>query len=395
VIQRACLVGPAPGERDVTADVVGGLPTLLRQALSLQDVGIRELLLVGVPSAQQLRGDRRVQLTIIEVSRTGQPPIQGPALVARAGVVWDPAVLRRLAKTSVASPDTIAVGSAEAAVYLAGAERVGDAVARIASGWIDKPIAAGPPVAVYPTTPEARQEATRLLLRSLDKPADGFVSRYFHRRLSKALTSRLLSTSVTPNAMTLAAALFGVAGVAFALRGGYWNILAGALLFELQNILDGCDGEIARVKFLGSRAGEWLDQIVDDGLNIAFLVAVAIGLSAGDPDHWLRQLAWAALAAQIIHLAGLYAGLLLKAGGRGSVAVLRWWVGGGTETDPRTRFFGDLTRRDFYSLLYVLTAAAGVPAVALVWHALITVASAVVSTVQWMAFGGPALSERT
>jgi phosphatidylglycerophosphate synthase len=383
-------VGPAPGEIDVTAEVIGGLPTLMRQALSLQEAGVRELVLAGVASGQ-LRRDPRLSLSIVEADRTGPVPVAGPALVARAGVVWHPSVLRRLARTSICPSEAITIGSGEATIYLCGAERVDDAVARLAARWMADPIP-GPAVAVYPTTREAHQEAMTLLLRSLDKPADGFVSRHLHRKLSKAVTSRLLPSSVTPNVMTLVAAAVGAAGVLVALRGGFWNILAGAALFEVQNILDGCDGEIARLKFLGSRAGEWLDQVVDDVLNIAFLVAVGIGLSAGDPNHWTRQLAWVALAAQIVHLAGLYAGLLLKAGGRGSVATLRWWVGGGTETDARARFLGDLTRRDFYALLYVVTAAAGVPAIALVWHAVITIASAIVTSVQWIAFKGPELS---
>jgi len=37
------------------------------------------------------------------------------------------------------------------------------------------------------------------------------------------------------------------AGVFFAL-GGYWNMLTGAVLGWLSSVLDGCDGEVARLK---------------------------------------------------------------------------------------------------------------------------------------------------
>jgi hypothetical protein len=94
----------------------------------------------------------------------------------------------------------------------------------------------------------------------------------------------------------------------------------------------------------------------------------------------------AAIAAQVIHLIGLYAGLVFRAGGRGSVARLRWKVDGG---GAGSRTLGDLTRRDFLSFLYVASAAAGVIALAFVWHTLVTFGSAAVTTVQWIAWNGP------
>ncbi|HEV3139609.1 MAG TPA: CDP-alcohol phosphatidyltransferase family protein, partial [Vicinamibacterales bacterium] len=188
----------------------------------------------------------------------------------------------------------------------------------------------------------------------------------------------------TPNAMTIVAALFGIAGVLIAYRGGYANFLAGAALFWIQNILDGCDGEIARMKYLRSRAGEWLDQIVDDALNIAFLVAVGLALARGGQRFawWLTAIA---VVAQVVHVVGLYAALLFRAGGRGSVAMLRWWVGDPTEN----RTLGDLTRRDVLSLAYLVAALLNVIAIVFVWQTALTVGSAVVTTLQWAVWGGP------
>src|SRR5262249_27371804 len=181
---------------------------------------------------------------------------------------------------------------------------------------------------VRPRSDAERLESTTLLLRSLDKPGDGLASRYLHRPISREVTRLLLPWRVTPNMMTLAAALIGAAGVVVVWRGGYWRVLAGAVLFEIQNILDGCDGEIARLKHLRSRGGEWLDQVVDDVLNIAFLVSIGSAL-AREGRGYAWPVARMAVAAQIVHVAGLYAGLIFKADGRGSVARLRWFVGAG------------------------------------------------------------------
>ena len=43
-------------------------------------------------------------------------------------------------------------------------------------------------------------------------------------------------------------------------------------------MLDGCDGELARLTFRGSRTGEWIDTIGDDFTNYGFFAGAAVGL---------------------------------------------------------------------------------------------------------------------
>jgi phosphatidylglycerophosphate synthase len=392
MIKRAYLVGNGAVRVDLE---IGGLSSLLRQALSLQDAGIEELFLVGAPP-DVIPGDPRLRL------RVGSDPTahDRDAIVAIAGCVWHPAIVRRLVRTSIDPESVIAVASSEAAIYACGSRRVATVIAALGSDIdtrlrIDKRDPGPGEFIVLPrrsrkakaTTDADRAKATTLLLRSLEKSTDGVVSRRLHRPLSRAVTEQLLRWPVTPNMMTLFAAAFGIAGVAVAWRGGYLNILIGALLFEVQNVLDGCDGEIARLKYLRSRAGEWLDQVIDDVLNITFLSAVGVALSR-DGGQWAWRLTVICIAAQVIHVIGLYSGLILRAGGRGNVATLRWWVGG-TGNGGSGRMLGDLTRRDFVSFAYVVSALLNLAVVAFIWHALITVGSAIVSTLQWIAWNGP------
>jgi phosphatidylglycerophosphate synthase len=395
MIKRAYLVGSRGANSDLE---IAGLSVLLRQVLSLQDAGVEEVILVGV-LPDHIADDPRLRVRV-----QSQP--SGPdreAIVATAGCVWHPAVVRRLARVAIDPERVVAVASAEAAIYACGSRRVAAVLATLGSGpnsplRIDKLDPAPGEFIVFPSLPRRsrkakagtaadRTKATTLLLRSLEKPTDGLVSRHLHRPLSRAVTERLLRWPVTPNMMTLFAAAFGIAGVAVAWRGGYLNILIGAMLFEVQNVLDGCDGEIARLKYLRSRAGEWLDQVIDDVLNIAFLSAVGVALSR-DAGPWAWRLTVICIAAQLIHVIGLYSGLILKAGGRGSVAMLRWWVGG-AGNGGSSRMLGDLTRRDFVSFAYVVSALLNLAVVAFIWHALITVGSAIVSTLQWIAWNGP------
>jgi phosphatidylglycerophosphate synthase len=57
----------------------------------------------------------------------------------------------------------------------------------------------------------------------------------------------------------------------------------GALLFLLHSIVDGCDGELARLKFQESRYGGLLDFWGDNVVHVAIFGCIAIGwaLSAG------------------------------------------------------------------------------------------------------------------
>jgi phosphatidylglycerophosphate synthase len=59
--------------------------------------------------------------------------------------------------------------------------------------------------------------------------------------------------------MTLVSLAVGLVGAPFFLSETWGYQLTGALLFLAHSILDGCDGELARLKFLESRTGALLD----------------------------------------------------------------------------------------------------------------------------------------
>jgi phosphatidylglycerophosphate synthase len=399
VITTAYLVGAAPPSRDIA-----GLPILLRQTLSLQDAGITDLVLVGVVDRSTL-DDRRVRLRVHDASAMN-PEVSGAALVSAVGCVWPQALVRRLVEMSIADDELRHAGDREGAIYVCGRLQTLRVVTEIANAGL-KPCATT--VTLQPrefvTLPRSQREidaAVAMLLQSLYKPTDGLIARSLDRHVSLAITTRLLSTRVTPNQMTFVATLIGALGIVVVSRGGYGNVLAGTALFEAQGILDGCDGEIARIKYLHSRAGEWFDQVADDVLNIALLASVGAVLAA-DGYRYAWPLTKVAVVAQAIFAVALYAGLV-KTGGGGSVARLRWWIDGppapsssrpDRSSDRFWRFivstFGDLTRRDFMSFFYLVSAVAGWMHAAFIWQAAVTIGSAVATSVQWLACGGPAL----
>ncbi len=125
---------------------------------------------------------------------------------------------------------------------------------------------------------ETAEQAEWALLRSLKGGFGGFegyVDRYFNRTCSKWITRALLQTPLTPNGVTYLATAVGLlAGAVFAM-GGYAAGVVGALLFQLSSVLDCCDGEVARLKFLESPFGEQLDVALDNVVHVGLYAGMA------------------------------------------------------------------------------------------------------------------------
>lgn len=122
---------------------------------------------------------------------------------------------------------------------------------------------------------ETAEQAEWALLRSLKGGLEGFVDRHFNRMCSKWITRALLQTPLTPNGVTVLATAVGLlAGMVFAM-GGYAAGVAGALLFQLSAILDCCDGEVARLKFLESPFGAQLDVALDNVVHVGLYAGMA------------------------------------------------------------------------------------------------------------------------
>lgn len=69
--------------------------------------------------------------------------------------------------------------------------------------------------------------------------------------------------SITPNRLTMAAFVLGLAAAAcFVMQDLPW-LIAGAVLFHLSFVIDCMDGKIARLNGTGSVFGAWLDYVFD------------------------------------------------------------------------------------------------------------------------------------
>jgi len=137
-------------------------------------------------------------------------------------------------------------------------------------------------------TPEARREGERRLHASLSKGQDdGFVSQYVNRAISRPLSMLLARTPVTPDQITVASFLLGVLGAAFLVLADSSFWIAGGITIQVASIVDGCDGEVARLKSRSSARGGWLDTVLDRYADTALAFAVTLAAARVDSSSWV------------------------------------------------------------------------------------------------------------
>ncbi len=114
---------------------------------------------------------------------------------------------------------------------------------------------------------------------------DGFMARHFDRRLSRFISRRVARTPLTPNAVTLFNVALGFAGAFLFSQSGYWAHVAGSIIFLLCVILDGVDGEVARLKLQETVFGRYLDIITDNIVHVALFVGIGLGVARQTGDE--------------------------------------------------------------------------------------------------------------
>jgi len=116
---------------------------------------------------------------------------------------------------------------------------------------------------------------------------DGYVSKHINRKISEPIAQLLAKTKVTPNQITLAA--FGIALLSFVSFVLGNNIIAG-LLVQLSSVIDGIDGNLARLKGMTSEFGGFFDSVLDRYADIL----IVLGLTLWSLSHETYRGTWLA-----------------------------------------------------------------------------------------------------
>jgi phosphatidylglycerophosphate synthase len=186
---------------------------------------------------------------------------------------------------------------------------------------------------------QAIPRAEQALFDSLVKDTDGFVAR-FDRRMSVGLSRLLMRTPATPNHITTASLLLGLLGAAWLAFGAYSFQVLGVFLLWFCCILDGCDGEVARLKLLCSKSGADYDLSADHIAHLAVFIAIPFAVRTAAPQARV-----------------LLPGILMVSGMAASMFSI-WWLilrRPQSQPGPTQIFFERVASRDYVYLIAVLT----------------------------------------
>jgi len=121
--------------------------------------------------------------------------------------------------------------------------------------------------------------AERQLFRWSDKTTDGIISRHLNRPVSRWISRHIAAFDIRPNEITVVTTLFTLLMFYWLVAGTPFYIALGCFFYQFISVIDGVDGEIARVKYLTSSNGALFDTASDMAGNILFIIGVSIGLT--------------------------------------------------------------------------------------------------------------------
>jgi CDP-L-myo-inositol myo-inositolphosphotransferase len=176
-----------------------------------------------------------------------------------------------------------------AVAELAGQERVVAVPLRSGTWWQDI------------DTPTDLRRAGRLLRRSLPRATDGPVSRLLNRRLSVPVSWLVARLPVSPDVLSAVSFLTGLAGAVFLALG---QGVAGGALAQMCSILDGVDGEVARLTLRAGPRGTLLDGYLDRLGDVALCAGLGLwAVDQGASETWVVLLVVAATAGAVLSMA--------------------------------------------------------------------------------------------
>jgi len=288
---------------------VGSLPILLRTILGIRKAGLRRIVVVIDPIErprveQELASTKRIPESVQWIDKAPERTLLHQLSVVSTqagskqfvlidgGATYHPSLLRMASEwNNDGAALALTSGDTPIGIYALPAET-------ICSLKDNSPVEIGTLAELHPLltakssvvcvpvsenlwqrviTPEDHRVAEGKLDCWLVKPTDGIFAR-MNRKFSIPISRQLIKFPITANMVSIFTLGVGFAAGAFFARGGYWNMLLGAFLGLWASILDGCDGEVARLKLLESDFGCWLETVCDYLFYLFLFVGMTLGL---------------------------------------------------------------------------------------------------------------------
>ena len=268
---------------------LAGRPLAFRALGSAIRAGCR----VAIPSAlrvpaleRAVASSPRARAGAVWLTPGTAPPANGVLLVPAAATVT-PAGLRalvageapRILSASMHSPAPVVTVDAVLAKSLwpdvCGGRPIGSTLAR-ALRETPPTVEAAPGPYRHVTTSADVGQAERDLVREVGTAVDTWFDRSFHRRLAGPVTRLAVTAGISPNLVSVASVVVGVAGAWCLWSATPALALLGIALYAASVVLDHADGQVARLTLTESRLGEWLDVLNDTVVHAALVLAMGV-----------------------------------------------------------------------------------------------------------------------
>jgi len=160
--------------------------------------------------------------------------------------------------------------------------------------------------------PEKLKLVEKEIEREMIKGEDGYIARNINRKISIRITKSLAKYRwATPNILT---AISLLSGILSAFLFFIHHLILAGLLTQFTSIIDGCDGEMARLKKMQSRFGAAFDALSDRYVDTLIMLALLFNT----PLDYLSIILFFLAATGVILFSYTWhmTGVRIKAGGR-------------------------------------------------------------------------------
>lgn len=157
-------------------------------------------------------------------------------------------------------------------------------------------------LAIRIVVPADLPQAELTLRRSSYKDTDLMFAQW-NRRISLPISVALMRTPLTANQLSVVLVAIGFYSAWLFSIGHYWPGVLAAFLSLAASILDGCDGEIARLKYQESALGCWIETFGDYSYYIAIFIGLTVGAVRQTGSEFFYWIGGAALGGTLLTFA--------------------------------------------------------------------------------------------
>lgn len=239
----------------------------------------------------------------------------------------------------------------------------------------------------FPLTLMRLTAAERACCEKILSNTGGLVARHLNKRISLPISVYLARWGFTPNEITFFNLILGIFSGLVGSFGGYFHLLGAALLFQIVSVLDGCDGEVAKLNQKTTSFGAWFDTVGDNLAFVVFITGITVGLYRETQSVWIVYLAKLSLVSFAILLCIMISYLIRNKNSTASLVTYdkevvmvsakqqKPWV------SKSINYVKLLVKKDFFTLLFLLMALLGYAQGIVIFAALGTTGVAVFLTV--------------